>query len=78
MSEEETLATFRDIGARLFALQAGLMAVIKTHPRPKELAAALLRSEDAGLANMLYQWEDSHLNVYRNVVRQLRDQIPLE
>lgn len=76
MSEEEALATFRDIGARLFALQAGLMAVIKTHPNPQALAAALAVTEDAGVSNMLYAWEESHLDVYRNVVRQLRDQIP--
>ena len=76
MSEEETLATFRDIGARIFALQAGLMAVIKIHPNPQDLADALTEAEDAGLANMLYLWDESHLDVYRKTVRQLRDQIP--
>jgi hypothetical protein len=71
--EKELADLFRDQAARIFALQAGLMAAFKTHPLPTALADALARCEDAGMSNMLYQWEDGHLDLYRKTVQQLRD-----
>lgn len=73
---EETTEAMRSLGARLFALQAGLMAVIKTHPHPRQLEQALTEAEDAGLANMLYHWNDTHLDQYRRTLKALADQIP--
>lgn len=74
--DEETTALARELGARIFALQAGLIAVIKTHPHPILLAPALAAAEDAGLANMLYLWPDEAMNTYRATVASLRGQIP--
>ena len=76
MSDELTEVA-RDIGARLFAMQAGLLAVIATHPNPQGLATALTNFEDAGLANMQYlPWSEDHISVYRASIQLLREKIP--
>ena len=74
---EELIEVARELGARLFALQAGLIAVIKAHPDPKSLAAALDVTEDAGMSSMLYlQWTDDQIATYRDSVQTLRQAIP--
>ncbi len=73
---EELTEVARELGARIFALQAVLVAVIRTHPHPNLLAPALAAAEDAGLANMLYLWPDEAMNTYRATVASLRGQIP--
>lgn len=74
--EQVTHDDLRELAARLFALQAALIAVIETHPEAQALDAALSAAEDAGLANMLYLWPEEHLQVYRTTVQILRDRIP--
>lgn len=74
--EKEVKDMFRDLAARNFALQAGLIAVIQTHPHPQALKSAMIQAEDAGMSNMIYKWEDQHLETYRKTVQQLSDQIP--
>lgn len=74
---EELIEVARELGARLFALQAGLIAVIKTHPDPKAFAAALQVAEDAGMSNMQYlPWSDEQIATYQRTVQVLREQIP--
>lgn len=53
MSEDDTKDVLRDLGARLFALQAGLMAVIRTHPNPQALSEALDLTQEPPKAVML-------------------------
>ncbi len=74
--DSEIESVLRATNARLFALQAGLMAVIRSHPHPEQLAQALNLMEEAGMSNMLYVYPDEHVAAYRNTVQQLRDQIP--
>lgn len=76
MEDKEIAEIARDIGARLFALQAGLMAVIATHPNPKALRAALQEAEDAGMSNMLYVWGDPQIAIYRDTIQTLAKQTP--
>ncbi len=63
----------RSLGARLFALQAGLNALFTTHPDPVAAAAALDRYAEGGLANMLQtHMTDQHIATYQQTVAQLR------
>lgn len=73
---EEFLSTVRDINAHIFALQAGLMAVIQDHPEPKKLRLRLDALEEALLANMLNAWPDDHIAIFQEDVKALRGKIP--
>ena len=67
----------RDLGARLFALQAGLLAVMSAHPQPQVLRQKLDAFEQGALASMLnLTWTDQQIAAYRRTVDQLREQIP--
>jgi DNA-binding MurR/RpiR family transcriptional regulator len=76
MNEDDTKDALRDLGARVFALQAGLMAVMRTHPNPQELSAALDLIQEPPKAVMLgLTWSDSTLEKFDQTLKQLRDQI---
>lgn len=77
MSEDDTKDVLRDLGATLFALQAGLMAVIRTHPNPQALSEALDLTQEPPKAVMLgLAWPDSTLDKFDKTLEQLRGQIP--
>ena len=77
MSENDTTGALRDLGARLFALQAGLMAVMRTHPNPQALSEALDLTQEPPKAVMLgLAWSDSTLEKFDKTLAQLRGQIP--
>lgn len=75
--DEETVDAIRDLASRHFALQAGVIALIRTHPNPQALLEELNRAESAGLSNLLtLPWQDHHVETFQSTVETLRMQIP--
>ena len=71
--DKETTELARDIGARLMALQAGLSAVIRSHPDPKEFLHCLDQLEEGGLARMLnLPWSEDQISTYQDTIASLR------
>jgi hypothetical protein len=74
--DEETKQAMRGLGARLFAIQAAVMAIARTHQNSAALLDALDEMQQAPLAMFLnLPWPEEDLDKFRQTLEQIRDQI---
>ena len=75
MENKEFIDAARDLGARLFALQAGLMAVMRIHPQPQALAKELDLCGQAAQSNMeALPWSEENLQTFHATMALLKSQ----
>jgi hypothetical protein len=74
--EEDTKAAVRRLSARMYALQAGVIALIQTHPEPQALHTAIDANAEDPLAILLNtQWPEADLKVFRSTIALLQSKI---
>lgn len=75
--DDESLDAMRSAMARIFALQASVYALIRTHPQPEAFAVELERCNQTVLSNLLTMtWTDKQVDAYHSSMATAKKQIP--